>query len=50
MNSMERLSKNLEAFGILSVVEKSETNGQNEYKLILKGSPNQLCFDFESIS
>lgn len=50
MNSLNRLSKNLESFGIFSIVEKTEKEEINEYKLTLLSSPNQLCFDFETNS
>ena len=49
MNSMERLSKNLEAFGIFSEIEREENQNLFLYKLILKNNPNQLCFDFENL-
>ncbi len=49
MNSMERLSKNLEAFGIFSEIEREEKDNLFLYKLILKNNPNQLCFDFENL-
>jgi ParB family chromosome partitioning protein len=50
MNSITKLSNNLKTFGISSTVKRKEMENSFEYCLIVDGNPNQLCFDFESIS